>query len=388
MPKREKTHYNMDTIDEEGAQINLIYGERSNGKSYQLKHKKAVLQYLFGGNRYICTYKEKEKIIKSCVEKGSKFMLIRRWREEISSELVEKYFDDVDIMKLTDNKYNCITMFKKTLYLSIYDLETGKTHRGAKIGYVVALSTEQKYAGGSYLDVTDMIFEEFMSRDMYLANEPAKLMNLFSTVDRKRGFVKLWLVGNTISRVCPYLVDWDLLDDIRKQKQGEIITKWIPTGETDDEGFDIEVKIAIEYCKSTGNSSYIIGKHKDMLNKGEWQSDPQPHLPKSKKDYKILYRIMFVYKSFNFIAEFLQDNETKNVCWFVFPTNKNPRDDIIVFSDIIKVSDYWQRDIYNPTFRNPKLRDLLQTFRESNIFYATDMCGTDFKQVIDFTIKK
>ena len=55
-------------------------------------------------------------------------------------------------------------------------------------------------------------------------------MNLFSTVDRKRGFVKLWLVGNTISRVCPYLVDWDLLDDIRKQKQGEIITKWIPTG--------------------------------------------------------------------------------------------------------------------------------------------------------------
>ena len=51
MPKREKTHYNMDKIDEEGAQINLIYGERSNGKSYQLKHKKAVLQYLFGGLR-------------------------------------------------------------------------------------------------------------------------------------------------------------------------------------------------------------------------------------------------------------------------------------------------------------------------------------------------
>lgn len=124
---------------------------------------------MFGGDRFICSYKEKEKIIKSCVEKGSKFMLIRRWREEISSELIEKYFDDVDIMKLTDNKYNCITMFKKTLFLSTYNNEDGKTKRGQKIGYVVALSTEQKYAGGSYLDITDMIFEEFMSRDMYLA---------------------------------------------------------------------------------------------------------------------------------------------------------------------------------------------------------------------------
>ena len=40
-----------------------------------------------------------------------------------------------------------------------------------KSGYVVALSTEQKYAGASYLDVSDMIFEEFMSRDLYLRTE-------------------------------------------------------------------------------------------------------------------------------------------------------------------------------------------------------------------------
>ena len=48
----------------------------------------------------------------------------------------------------------------------------------------------------------------------------------------------------------------------------------------------------------------------------------------------------------------------------------------------------WQRDIYNPTFKNEKLRNLIQTFRESNIFYSNDMCGTDFKQVIDFQIRK
>ena len=78
---------------------------------------------------------------------------MRRLREEITSEKIEQYFQDVDVAKLTEGKYNCITLYRKNLYLSIYDNETGKTKRFDKIGYVVALSTEQNYAGASYLDV-------------------------------------------------------------------------------------------------------------------------------------------------------------------------------------------------------------------------------------------
>lgn len=388
MSKREKVHYNIDNIDSEGANINLIYGERSNGKSYQVKHKKGVLKYLEDTVTYHDNYTDKGNIIKECIKKGSRFILMRRWREEISSDLIEKYFDDVDIMKLTDNKYNCITMFKKQLYLSIYNNEDGKIKRVERIGYVVALSTEQKYAGGSFLDVTDIIFEEFMSRGIYINNEPDKLMNFYSTVDRKRGTTRLWLVGNTISKVCPYLTEWGLMDIIKHQKQGDINTLWIPTGEYDEDNIPVEVKIAIEYCKSTGNSSYVIGKHKDMLNKGEWQSDPQPHLPKSYKCYKILYRLVFLYQGFKFIGEYLMDNENKDVCWFVYPYEGEIKDNILVFSDVIKTSPYWQKDIYNPLIKNDRLRDLLKTFKESNIFYASDMCGTDFKQVIDFEIRK
>lgn len=388
MSKREKVHYNIDNIDSEGANINLIYGERSNGKSYQVKHKKGVLKYLEDTVTYHDNYTDKGNIIKECIKKGSRFILMRRWREEISSDLIEKYFDDVDIMKLTDNKYNCITMFKKQLYLSIYNNEDGKIKRVERIGYVVALSTEQKYAGGSFLDVTDIIFEEFMSRGIYINNEPDKLMNFYSTVDRKRGTTRLWLVGNTISKVCPYLIEWGLMDIIKHQKQGDINTLWIPTGEFDEDGISVEVKIAIEYCTSTGNSSYVIGKHKDMLNKGEWQSDPQPHLPKSYKCYKILYRLVFLYQGFKFIGEYLMDNENKDTCWFVYPYEGVIKDNILVFSDVIKTSPYWQKDIYNPLIKNDRLRDLLKTFKESNIFYASDMCGTDFKQVIDFEIRK
>ena len=46
---------------------------------------------------------------------------MRRLREEITSEKIEQYFQDVDVAKLTKGKYNCITLYRKNLYLSVYD---------------------------------------------------------------------------------------------------------------------------------------------------------------------------------------------------------------------------------------------------------------------------
>jgi len=109
---KNNVHYNMDSIDKIGARFNIIYGERSNGKSYQLKHKKAVEKYL---------------------KTGKRFILMRRWKEEITSEKIEQYFQDVDVQKLTNKKYNCINIYRKAIYFSNYDNETGKTKRGEKI---------------------------------------------------------------------------------------------------------------------------------------------------------------------------------------------------------------------------------------------------------------
>lgn len=386
---KEIVHYSIDEIDKEGALFNLIWGERSNGKSYAVKHKKGVESYLFGENTYLASNTDKSKIYNHIIKTGSRFILMRRWKEEITTEKIEKYFADVDILKLTDGKYNCITMYKKTLYLSNYNFETGKTTRHDVIGYVVALSTEQNYAGASYLDVNNIIFEEFMSRSLYLPDESSKLLNFWSTVDRQRGTTRVWLVGNTISRVCPYLSEWDLQGIISRQKQGQIICKWMKTGDIDPETKkEIEVKLAIEYCKSNEHTSYAFGRHSDMINRGSWQSDPQPHLPKSKKCYKILYRIIFQFQEFRFMAEYLKDKESHDTIWFVYPYYKDIKDNILVISDVIKTSPYWQRDIYNLSVNNDKLKKLCQTFRENKIFYASDLCGTDFKQVIDFEIRR
>lgn len=369
MSNQKSTHYNLDEIDKQGALFNLIYGERSNGKSYQVKHKKAVVKYINTHRRFI---------------------LLRRWKEEISTEKIEQYFADVDVTGLTAGRYNCIVMYKKQLFFATYDFDKNKTVRGEKIGYVMSLNTEQNYAGASYLDVDDIIFEEFMARGQYIGGErePDKLINFWSTVDRKRYTTRVWMVGNTISRVCPYINEWGLHKIISNQKQGTIATVNVPTGTEDENGNEQSVKLAIEYCKSSGKSSMAFGKHKDMLNKGSWQSDPQPHLPKSLKDYISRFSFIFMYQDFKFVCSYLEDKETGEVCWFIKPYDGEIKEDSIVISDQVRVSPLWQRNIYDTNFRNPRLNALFQNFRESNIFYATDLCGTDFKQVIDFAIRK
>lgn len=354
-----KIHYSIDNITAKNANINIIYGERSNGKSYQVKHKKGIEHFL---------------------ETGKRFILLRRYREEITTERVENYFNDVNVAELTHNKYNMILAYQKKIYLAKYDTESGKVYKGEYVGYYCALSQEQIYAGSSWLDVDTIIFEEFMSRTHYLTNEATKLMNFFSTVDRKRGTTTMWLVGNTISRVCPYLSDWHLMDIVKTQSQGTIVTKDIQIDE------ETTIKLAIEFCESTGRTSFIFGEHADMLNKGTWQVDTQPHLPKSTKQYKRLTSIVFKFKAFMFRADFLQDLTTHECVWYIVPKESSIKDNTIVISDEVKQSDFYYRDIYTVPFH--VLDKALSRFRESNIFYCTDQCGTDFKQAIDFTIRK
>lgn len=83
----------------------------------------------------------------------------------------------------------------------------------------MSLSTEQHMSSASFLDCDRILFEEFIERGSYLPNEPDRLMILYSTIDRKRGVTKLYMVGNSISKVCPYFRAWGLDDILRNIKQ-------------------------------------------------------------------------------------------------------------------------------------------------------------------------
>ena len=94
-------HYNIDTIDDLGASINLLLGERSNGKSYQAKHKKGILPYLNDSVNKHVSYKDKTKVIEDIIKaKTRRFILLRRLREEIKSSLIVQYFKDIDVIAI------------------------------------------------------------------------------------------------------------------------------------------------------------------------------------------------------------------------------------------------------------------------------------------------
>lgn len=359
MAKKSLIHYSNKKIKEENANINIVFGGKSIGKSYNIKHEEMIYYY----------FKTKQR-----------FILLRRWREDITTLWCEQYFADVDIYKITDGKYNCISVYRRCVYLSNYTAESGKTIRGEKIGYIMALSTEQHFSSASFLDVDNIIFEEFMERGRYIVNEPDRLMILYNTVDRNRGTTKLWLIGNTITKVSPYLKDWEIQQIVSRMKVGDIRTKIIHNEKND-------VKIAIEYAISNVEKTFAIGKSKQMIDSGDWSTEPQPKLPESYKNYKVLYKIGFEYQGFKFLGEYIKSKNQPNPIWFVKPYVKD-FDNILVFSDIIDVSRLYQRDIYNLTFKNEKLQKILSQFRESNVFFSDDLTGTDFKNAIDFQIKR
>lgn len=237
--KKLPIHYTNERIKKEKANINLIIGGKSIGKSYNIKHEEMIYNYLKTGNRFI---------------------LLRRWQADITTLWSEQYFADVDIYKITNGKYNCISIYRKTVYLSNYESETGKTKRIEKIGYVMSLSTEQHMSSASFLDVDEIIFEEFMERGSYIKDEPNRLMIFYNTIDRNRGTTKLWLIGNTITRVCPYLQEWNIQKLVSSMKMGDIKTLIIHNEKND-------VKLAIEYAVSNITKTLAIGKAKSMIDK-------------------------------------------------------------------------------------------------------------------------
>ena len=71
-----KKYYDLSKLLECGCNWNILYGMRSNGKSYAVK----------------------EHTLKQAFNKGVKFVYLRRWSEDIKTKDVDTYFDDIDII--------------------------------------------------------------------------------------------------------------------------------------------------------------------------------------------------------------------------------------------------------------------------------------------------
>lgn len=266
--------YTLDRILSKGADYNVIFGERSNGKTY------ATL--LYGIKQYLST--------------GKQMAYIRRWREDLRGKRAESLFMNHTangvISDLTGGKFNEVFYVSGKWFLSYYDEESKKrTPDIVPFCYGFCLSEQEHEKSSSYPNVTTIVFDEFLTRRYYLPDEFMLFMNLLSTIIRQRNDVKVFMLGNTVNQFCPYFTEMGL-KQVRVMEQGTIdIYRFGEHGAT----------VAVEYCstivKQKASNKYFCfdNQNLQMITGGKWELAVYPHLPTkyTPKDVLFTYYIEF-----------------------------------------------------------------------------------------------
>lgn len=265
--------YSLNEILKINADYNIIFGERSNGKTF------AALEY----------------VLKKYIETGEQSAYIRRWREDLRGKRAESLFSGHCssglVSKLTNEKYNDIIFKSSKWYLSNID-DNGKRIVDEKpFCFAFCLSEQEHDKSTSFPNITTIIFDEFLTRRYYLPDEFMLFMNVLSTIIRQRDNVKIFMLGNTVNKYCPYFSEMGL-KNIGTQQQGSIdIYKFGDNG----------AKIAVEYTapitthKESNKYFCFDNQNLQMITNGKWELSIYPHLPTKylPKDIKFIFYILF-----------------------------------------------------------------------------------------------
>lgn len=366
MKKKEKVNwYSVSTILEYECIWNLILGQKGNGKSTSVT--KWCLQ--------------------QALEHKHNFMYVRRWETECSADKVEHYFKFVEekgILKdLTKGKWDRISVYRHTIYTAKLN-SLNKIERGSVVGYVMPLSMHEHYSSGQYPDVYNFIFEEFVSkRNMYIDNEPSQLMYAVSTILRhKEKEARIFLIGNTISRLCPYFRHWQLTR-ISKQEQNtvDIYNIHNEDGST--------TRLAVQYCEELNiKSSVFFGQSRKAIVSGIWECDYKPCLPFKYKGSDVLYSLFYRVENILFKISVLYNpntfGESSDYNRYVLFVNEEEKERV---TDTTRLVDSTLTDLC--TLHTHKLTPItngddvvLDLLKQGLVFYSDNLTGTEFEDSI------
>ena len=343
--------YSLKTILSKDAQYNIIFGERSNGKTY------SVLKYGL------------EKFCKT----GEQTAIVRRWSEDFKGKrgatMYQSLVNNHEIEKLTDGKWTDVYYYSGRWYLCKYNEKDERTVLEKPIAYGFSLGSMEHDKSTSYPEITTILFDEFLTRTMYLPDEFVLFMNVLSTIIRHRKNVKIFMLGNTVNKYCPYFNEMGLRH-IKDMNVGDIDIYTYG---------DSDLKVAVEYCKPNkqgkeSDTYFAFDNPKlNMITGGAWEVNIYPHCPikYAPKDIKFTYFIIFD-------GEILQ-------CEIIMKDNNNftfihrktsPIKDIekdLVYSTEYKPLPNWKRKINRPTTELEKKIALY--FAKDKVFYQDNDVG-------------
>lgn len=317
--------YNLNSILKTNSTYNMIIGERSNGKTYAtLKH--GIEQYF---------------------KNGSQIAIIRRWQTDIrgnrASEVFKALLSNNEIYKISKGQYQGIHYYGGKYYLCNYG-DNGKAiyNDNDVIAYPFSLSDTEHNKSISYPDIRTIIFDEFLTRQVYLPDEFILFMNTISTIVRNRTDVKIFMLGNTVNKYSPYFEEMGL-KNVKEQIQGSIdVYKY----------GNSKLKVSVEYCKASGkskeNSFYFAFDNPklEMIKTGAWELDIFPHCPIKYKPKDILFIYFIEFGGDLFQCEIV--NKDNNMFTYIHEKTtplKNSSNDLIYSLDFNPQINY-NRNIY------------------------------------------
>lgn len=348
--KQDPTYYHLDNILSKNCHYNLIVGERSNGKTY------ACLKY--GIEQY--------------AKHGHQMAILRRFREDFTgkrgAELFAAIVQNSEVTNATGGKWTGIYYYASRWYMCRYD-DGVRTVDDTPFAYGFAITQMEHDKGTAYPMVKNIVFDEFITRSSYLPDEFIMFTNTLSTIIRQRNDVKIFMLGNTVNKYCPYFNEMGL-KHIKEMTQGNIDVYKVG---------DSGLRIAVEYCgtsqrvKKKSDIYFSFDNPKlEMITRGVWEIDVYPHCPCKYKPKDILFTYFIDFDGELLQCEIVQSGEMPFTFIHRKTTPIKDLDKDLVFSQRWDPRPNWRRKI---TERFPIVQKIFEYFKNDKVFYQDNEVG-------------
>lgn len=351
-------YYSLKNILKINAKYYVIFGERSNGKTF------AVIEYM----------------LSNFFEKGERGAIIRRWADDFKFGRAQKMFDNFInnddrgniIKKMSKGKYNSVKFRGNAWYFCHIDEDTKEVDfiDDTPFCYAFALSNVEHDKSTAYPLVTTILFDEFISRDYYMVDEFVVFCNVLSTIIRNRDNVKVFMCGNTISKFCPYFNEMGLTN-FKKMKKGTI--------DTYTYGENNQLVVAVEFsdfpAKKKKSDVYFAFNNPKlrMITTGDWELAIYPHLPYKYAPKNIIYLYFINYDNELLQCEVIDVNNTL-FTYIHRKTSPIKDDDVhLVYQQEWSPKMNYRRRITKP--RTPVEKKIVEFFMRDKVFYQDNEVG-------------
>lgn len=334
MAKKVKSKYwDIRPIKSIPALYRIIFGERSNGKTY------GVLK----------------DIIEDWYARGAQTAYVRRWPDDIKMRKMQQLFESIcknsEITKITNGEWNGVKYLHGKFYLIATDGEGNTVQQEQPFMFTFSISAMEHDKSIPYPGVMRILFDEFISRQAYIQDEFSLFMNVISSIVRERDNVEIWMLGNTVSKDCPYFREMGLRH-ITKQQPGTIDTySYSKDGQ--------EMLIAVEYTEnlaSKPSDKYFIfdNPKMQMITGGAWELAIYPHLFEKYKPTQIIYTFFIVYRDTILQCEVIEGKKGIFIFMHLKTSKLQERDDDLIYSIEPSSNNNYRMLITNPELKIEK----------------------------------